>query len=95
MVDLTDLIEFIRRETGEDKKEINLSTLIEDDLGITGEDGYDLIRNFSKRFRVDISEFDYSKYFYPEPSPYLVMKDKILPLSVGDLYRAIIERKLS
>ena len=43
-VSFDDLVFFIREEIGEFKMEINESLLIEDDLGVDGSDGEDLIQ---------------------------------------------------
>ncbi len=39
------------------------------DLGVDGDDGRDLLLEFSSRFSVDISEFDISRHFGPEGFP--------------------------
>jgi len=44
-------------------KKLTLDTLIERDLGITGDDSIDFIEEFAQEFNVDITSFDYSKYF--------------------------------
>ncbi|WP_394331641.1 DUF1493 family protein [Tenacibaculum agarivorans] len=60
------------------------TTSIENDLGITGEDGHDFIKNYSEKFKVDISEFIFSDFFHPEPSLF-VTYGKVKPLTLGDL----------
>ena len=90
---LEDLISFIREGSGEFKMRITKETLIEDDLGVTGDDGVDLIKEYSEIFKVDISHFEYSKYFHPEPS-FLISYGSVLPLTVGDLENAIKDGKL-
>ena len=45
---------------------LTLDTLLEKDLGITGDDAIDFIEEFAQEFNVDISSFDYSKYFREE-----------------------------
>jgi len=44
-------------------KKLTLDTLIERDLGITGDDAIDFIEEFAHEFNVDITSFDYSKHF--------------------------------
>ena len=46
----------------------SFKTEIENDLGITGNDGSELMEKFSKRFQVDIASFQSEQYFDPEPS---------------------------
>lgn len=47
-------------------KKITKDTEVEKDLGITGDDAIDFIEEFSTFFNVDISSFEYNKYFRPE-----------------------------
>ncbi|MBO9732285.1 MAG: DUF1493 family protein [Chitinophaga sp.] len=47
-----------------------------------------MIVRFSKRYNVDIANFYFTKYFYPEPGMSL-MPDKIAILTVGHLMKAI------
>lgn len=53
------IVSFIREEIGEYDMEINQQTLIEDDLGVTGDEAIELIQNFGEKFGVDISDFQY------------------------------------
>ena len=94
MVNANELIEFIWEQCGADLMMIDFFNWDWRRLGVTGDDCYDLINEYSKRFGVDVSEFDYAKYFYPEPSPYISMKNKIQQLTVGSLYDGIISGKL-
>ncbi|NIG56491.1 DUF1493 family protein [Chitinophaga sp. Cy-1792] len=91
---LNDLIDFLQLETKCDRVLIVETALIEDDLGITGDDGEELIVKFSQRYQVDISNFDITKYFYPEPLITL-HQISILPLRVIDLLNAIQIGKLN
>ena len=45
---------------------ITLMTEINNDLEFVGDDADYLIQDFSKRFKVNMSEFPFSKYFVPE-----------------------------
>jgi len=62
------LITFISMRSGVDEHEINYTSLIEEDLGISGDDAEELVIEFSKRFKVNIEGFKFDKYFHPEPS---------------------------
>jgi acyl carrier protein len=88
------LISFIREEIGEFDLEIKKDTLIEDELGLTGDDGIELICNYSKKFNVDITDFKFDKYFHPEPGIFNTFKKTILPIRINDLYNGIINGKL-
>lgn len=86
------LIKFIENFSGTYDFIFTKSTSIENDLGITGDDGHDLIKEYSKTFNVDISDFKFENYFYPEPSHFIDYKKiKIKPLTIGDLENAIIK----
>jgi len=60
------LIDFVKSWNLIQPDKITLDTLIEKDLGITGDDAIDFIEEFAKKFDVDIVSFDYSKYFGSE-----------------------------
>lgn len=87
------LIQFIREEIGEFKKRIDSFTQIEDDLGVTGDEAIELIQKISKKFNIDISEFDYKKYFHPEPN-FLTTYGNIKPLTIHDIETSIVLGKL-
>ena len=86
----------IIRDYANDDAIIDLNTLIENDLGITGDDAYDLIKKISKAFKVDVSKFEFDKYFAPEPSFFgpVIVNNRDRELSVGDLLEAIKKGKL-
>ncbi|CAL1519026.1 DUF1493 family protein [Chitinophaga sp. MM2321] len=83
-----DLVTFIHNYSGSFDLPIRMETSIENDLGITGDDGEDLIVEFSKKYSVDIKNFYFTKYFYPEPSM-MPMPKEIKILTVGHLMKAI------
>jgi hypothetical protein len=91
---LEKLVSFIREEIGEFDLGINKNTLIEDELGITGDDGIELIFNYSKQFNVDVTDFKFDKYFHPEPGVFNTFKKTILPIRINDLYNGMISGKL-
>lgn len=85
------LIKFIQEEILDAHAEITPDLLVEDDLGISGDDAHDFIVAFSKRFSVDIGELILSKYFHSEVSLFITDKQ---PLSVEMLEQAIKSRQL-
>ncbi len=87
------LVLFIRNESREFKKSITRETLIENDLGVTGDDAAEMILNYSKKYKVDISNFLFAKYFNEEPSVFTSEK-KIWPFSIGHLEKAAIAGRL-
>lgn len=88
-----DLVAFIHSQSRGLDIPITMETSMENDLGITGDDGEDFIVEFSKKYSVDISNFYFTKYFYPEPSM-IPMPKEIKILTVGHLMKAIEERRL-
>jgi len=91
------LIAFISKRSGVNENEINYNSLIEDDLGVSGEDAEELIIEFSKHFKVNIDEFKFNKYFDPEPSAFDFLNHnnrKKEPLTVEHLAKGIARGKL-
>lgn len=58
--------DFVAHETGVRRERIAPETLVEDDLGCTGDDALDLITDFSREFRVDLEDFRFDFHFGPE-----------------------------
>lgn len=88
----TKLINFISDITGMEPSQINSESLIESDIGVTGEDAEDLIKQFAKKFRVNINQFDFAKYFYEEPTFSIVFNHNsqtLKPFAVKHLEKAI------
>lgn len=79
------------------------NTTLQEDLNIWGDDAVEFLEEFSNRFGVDISEFDFDKYFKSEGDPILqtiirLIKrgktPKYTPLTLGDLKDAMEKGKL-
>jgi hypothetical protein len=95
---------FILKEAFLSDLEITDDTIIETEIGITGDDADEFINAFSNEFNVDVSNFEIGKYFKGEGDTTFInifnffSKKKpaatSLKLTVGDLKRAIIARKL-
>jgi acyl carrier protein len=49
-----------------EKDKIFMDTSLNKDLGLYGEEAYDFIHDFSNTFNVDISQFEFDRYFRPE-----------------------------
>ena len=56
--------QFIESETGENN--INLKTTLINNLGLHGEDNYDLLSKFIARYKLRLDGFNYSKHFNSE-----------------------------
>ncbi len=90
-----ELVDFLRKQIGEHKMAINRETLIEDDLGVSGDDASDLIKAFSEKYNVDVSDFNFEKYFYDEPGAFNMQNRSITPLNIEHLEKAIIAGHLN
>jgi hypothetical protein len=90
----TELVAFIRKQIGEYDMPIERDTLIEDDLGVTGDEAYELLAAFSIRYNVDISGLNFEKYFYDEPGIFNLQNRKVEPFAVGYLEKAMLTGRL-
>jgi hypothetical protein len=88
-----ELISFVRSQIGEYDMSITRESLIENDLGVTGEDASDLIMAFGKKYQIDISKFNFKKYFNDEPLIFLPDR-KVHSLAIGHLEKAIVAGRL-
>lgn len=88
------IIEFIRDEIGEFKLPIFKSTLIEDDLGVTGDEAISLISKIAKMYEIDITGLDFSKYFHPEPNFFQSYKE-VKPFTINDILNGIRTKKIT
>ena len=59
------VIEFVAEFSGASVSSIDLNTLINEDLGIDGDDGAEFLEEFAKRFSVDLATCS-KTYFGPE-----------------------------
>ncbi|MBL7733331.1 MAG: DUF1493 family protein [Chitinophagaceae bacterium] len=100
---LNDVRTLIITRMGKYKGEIVRGTMLEKDLGMTGDDAYEFLLEFSEKFNVKVSEFEFMKYFFPEgdslfPSIVRFFTGKRNPkqgeLTVGDLEKAVIAGRL-
>lgn len=90
------LISFISEQSGVRENQVNYDSVIEDDLGVTGEDAEELIIQFSKIFKVNIDNFSVNKYFYPEPFLFSSASPKPkYHLTIGHLAKAITSGRLA
>ena len=55
---------FIEKEAGEEVT--SLDTRLEEDMGCSGDDNWELLEKFIARYNLDATGFDYSKHFLSE-----------------------------
>lgn len=85
-----ELIKFIEKLWGIFDFKLKATTSIENDLGISGEDGVEFIKKYSITFNVDISNFVFSDYFYPEAT-FLMDYKEVKELTLGDLEEGVLK----
>ena len=56
MTETKDIIDFVRSETGY-HEDMTDNTTLQDDIGIWGDDVFELLENYAERFSVDMSSF--------------------------------------
>ena len=103
-----DIANWLATELGVRRERISLATLVNDELGVAGSDGVDMMLALGRRYGVDLSEFPFAKHFGGEssinPLTILLQVGRLLmgqrsnslePLSVADLVRLVADAKSS
>ena len=67
------VFEFISEFTGVSSDKISLDTLVNDELGVDGDDGADLLLEFSEKFDVDISNIEYVYFGSEGVNPFTIL----------------------
>ena len=70
---------YVRETLGVDEQ-VTLYTAIEDDLGIVGLDMQELLFDFSKKYQIDLLQFDFTGCISPEPTGDMLLPVLLLPL---------------
>lgn len=60
------ILGFVASECGVNADRLSPATTLLGDLGIDGDDGWELLERFSQEFGVDLGSCDPSRYFGPE-----------------------------
>lgn len=55
--------EFVADQRGVDVEKVSEATTLFGDLGLDGDDATEFFQAFARAFQVDISEFDFSRFF--------------------------------
>ncbi len=93
------IIIFIVEQTNANLEKISLETRLAEDLGIDGDDALEFFENFSQEFQVDLSNFQFDKYFGYEAGfdPLITFlnrpKHKLETITTKDLVMAAIANK--
>lgn len=98
---VTEVFELIATESGTRKERVSLASTLLGDLGIDGDDAWEVLEGLHRKFGVDFSEFEFQRHFRNEPCfkgiSYLYRKLKYQdehlaagkePVTVGQLVNA-------
>jgi len=92
---LNQIISLIEKQMGRYRKPITREACLEQDLGMTGDDAVEFLLDYGKQFSVDMTKLDIKKYFMPEGDVFGISPHKEKELTVGDLEKGIIAKKLN
>ena len=94
-----EILDFIIEERGNYKQKITGNTLLEKDLGISGDDGEDFMYSFFIKFNINYDNFDISNYFHREGFDFILasvnlifgkrIKQPVYDIKISDLKNAI------
>lgn len=93
---ISQIKKLLEMRVGKIKQPLSVNTCIEEEIKIAGDDAYKFIVDFGKKFKVDVTQFKFSKYFSEEGFPFLSSSNKDVPkeLTIGHLLNAIKAGKL-
>ena len=89
METLPKLKDILIRYSGAPDEDIRDYALIEEDLGITGDDAWELMEELGEKLNVDFSGFEFTKHFSPEAGRNSEKEYGYYPISVGHLAQVI------
>jgi len=79
------IVRFVAEKVGVRRSKVSEGTRLREDLGVDGDDAYDLLTAFIKEFRVRNENFDLADHFGPEGWGSFGLIGRLLPLTVQDL----------
>ncbi len=86
MMDIeTKIKELVSCHSGVKIEKLSNETLIEEDLGTTGDDVWELLEDIHKQLNVNLSELDFELHFSPEVSVSSNESYGYYPVSIGHL----------
>ncbi len=81
-----EVLAFVKEQWGVEKG-ANLATTLHDDYGMDGEDAYEFMVAFGRRFKVSLKKFYFQRHFYDE-GLWAPSTGPLYPLAIGDLVQA-------
>jgi len=96
-----ELMLFIEEYLNVKREKLSPKVELARDLGLDGDDAVEFIELFSKRFSVNMADFNFSKYFGPEAGwnpltfifSILFKKEQLTPITLADLNNSIKKGK--
>ena len=100
-VSFDEVADLVADVSGADRSRIKPSSRLESDLGITGDDGVDLLQALAVRFGTDFDRPDHGgQYLFGSEGHAFLRngirhllgrpKSKVIPITVGDLHLAVV-----
>ena len=89
---LTEIIKIISKESGVPIERLNGATLLEEDLGVTGDDAWEVIEALEVKYHLDLKEFEFLKHFGPEVGWATSKEYGYYPVSIDHLVK-VVENK--
>lgn len=80
IIDINDLRAIISEETGMPLDKIHPDSKLISELGVDGDDGYELIESLSNKYNVDLRDIDFDQYFGDATSSPLLIAIRLLLL---------------
>ncbi|VAW70772.1 hypothetical protein MNBD_GAMMA09-1171 [hydrothermal vent metagenome] len=90
---LTEVINIVSEQSGTPIEKLNGATLIEEDLGLTGDDAWEVIEELEKKYNIDFTEFDFLKHFGPEAGWASSKEYGYYPVSIDHLVKVVKNKK--
>ena len=100
-VSFDEVADLVAEFVGADRSRISTSTRVESDLGITGDDGEELLQAIATRFGTDFNRADHGgRFLFGSEGMSLPLlsirqllghpKPTVIPITVGDLHLAVV-----
>ena len=85
--------ELISYHSGVKLEKLSDSDFIEEDLGTTGDDAWELMEDLHNKLGVNLTDFDFSLHFGPEAGSHVSGEYGYYPVSVSHLVKVTKEQK--
>jgi len=90
---LSEVIKIVSKESGVPIEKLNGTTLIEEDLRITGDDAWEVIEALEVKYHLDLIEFEFLKHFGPEVGWATSKEYGYYPISIDHLVKVVENKK--